>query len=145
MSDGNGRYGSVATQDHATEDQSLADLVKRLSEQSSRLIRDEIKLGMMELQQKGKRAGIGAGMFGAAGVLALFGGGALVAMFIGLLALAMDVWAAALIVAVVLFALAGVLALMGKSQVKQAVPPAPEQAVSGLKADVETVKEGIRR
>jgi len=140
MDDLNGRHGSVAT-----EDQSLADLVKRLSEQSSRLIRDEIKLGMMELQQKGKRAGIGAGMFGAAAVFALFGGGALVAMFIGLLALAMDVWAAALIVAAVLFVLAGVLALMGKKQVKQAVPPAPEQAVAGLKADVETVKEGIRR
>jgi hypothetical protein len=129
----------------ATEDQSTAELVKRLSEQSSRLIRDEIKLGMMEMQQKGKHAGVGAGLLGAAGIVALYGGGALVATCIGLLMLAMDVWAAALIVAGALFAIAALMALIGKSKVSRAVPPAPEQAMSGLKADVETVKEGIRQ
>jgi hypothetical protein len=136
----NGGNGSVAT-----EDQSTAELVKRLSEQSSRLIRDEIKLGMMEMQQKGKHAGVGAGLLGAAGIVALYGGGALVATCIGLLMLAMDVWAAALIVAGALFAIAALMALIGKSKVSRAVPPAPEQAMSGLKADVETVKEGIRQ
>lgn len=124
---------------------SMGELVSSLSEQTSLLVRDEIKLGMKELQDKGKHAGIGVGMFGAAGIVALYGGGALVAMGIGLLALAMDVWAAALIVAVILFATAAVLALMGKKQVIEAVPPAPEEAVAGLRADLDTVKENARR
>lgn len=124
---------------------SMGELVSSLSEQTSLLVRDEIKLGMKELAEKGKHAGIGVGMFGAAGIVALYGGGALVAMGIGLLALAMEVWAAALIVAVLLFATAAVLALLGKKQVVEAVPPAPEEAVAGLKADLDTVKENARR
>lgn len=126
-------------------DQSLGELVKSLSEQTSKLVRDEIRLATAELKDKGKRAGIGVGMFGAAGLLAAYGGGALVAMFIGLLALAMDVWAAALIVAVVLLALAGVLALVGKKQVHEAVPPAPTHAIDSVKADLDSVKESARR
>src|SRR5690348_2780923 len=116
-----------------TADMSMGELVSSLSEQTSRLVRDEIKLATKELQEKGKHAGIGVGMFGAGGVTALFGVGALVAAGIGALSLAMDVWAAALIVALVLFALAAVLALTGKKQVAQAVPPAPEEAIAGLK------------
>lgn len=124
---------------------SMGELVSSLSAQTSQLVRDEIKLGMRELQDKGKHAGFGVGMFGAAGVVALYGVGALIAMFIGLLALVMDVWAAALIVAVTLFAIAAVLALTGKKQVAAAVPPAPEQAIAGLKADLDTVKESAHR
>ncbi|GAA0611097.1 phage holin family protein [Sporichthya brevicatena] len=126
-------------------DMSMGELVSSLSEQTSRLVRDEIKLATKELQAKGKHAGLGAGMFGGAGVVALYGVGALVAAAIGGLALAMDVWAAALIVAAVLFAVAAVLGLTGKKQVKQAVPPAPEQAMAGVKSDIETVKEHARR
>jgi len=126
-------------------DMSMGELVSSLSEQTSRLVRDEIKLATKELQAKGKNAGLGAGMFGGAGVVALYGVGALVTAAIGGLAMAMDLWAAALIVAVVLFAVAGVLALTGKKKVAQAVPPAPEQAVAGVKADIETVKEHARR
>jgi uncharacterized membrane protein YqjE len=128
-----------------TADMSLGELVSSLSEQTSRLVRDEIKLATKELQEKGKHAGLGVGMFGAAGVTALFGVGALVACAIGALSLAMDMWAAALLVAVVLFAVAAVLGLTGKKQVKQAVPPAPEQALEGVKADIETVKEHAHR
>ncbi len=126
-------------------DMSMGELVSSLSEQTSRLVRDEIKLATKELQAKGKHAGLGAGMFGGAGVVALYGVGALVAAAIGGLAMAMDVWAAALIVAAVLFAAAAVLGLTGKKQVKQAVPPAPEQAMAGVKSDIETVKEHARR
>ena len=128
-----------------TADMSMGELVSSLSEQTSRLVRDEIRLATKELQEKGKHAGLGVGMFGAAGVTALFGVGALVATAIGALSLAMDVWAAALIVAVVLFAVAGILALTGKKQVKQAVPPAPQQAMDGMKTDIQTVKEHARR
>lgn len=139
MDNGSGRHASPP------QDQSLGELVKSLSEQTAQLVRDEMRLATAELKEKGKHAGLGAGMFGAAGLLALYAGGALIAMFIGLLALAMDVWAGALIVTVVLFALAAVLALIGKKQVKEAVPPAPQHAMDSMKADVETIKESARR
>src|SRR5436305_1525685 len=103
-----------------TAEMSMGELVSSLSEQTSRLVRDEIKLAMKELQVKGKHAGMGVGMFGAAGITALFGVGALVTCAIGALALAMDLWAAALIAAVVLFAVAAILGLTGKKQVAQA-------------------------
>ena len=102
---------------------SMGELVSSLSEQTSRLVRDEIKLATKELQAKGKHAGLGAGMFGGAGVVALFGVGALVTAAIGGLAMAMDVWAAALIVAVVLFAVAGVLATHREEAGRASGPP----------------------
>ena len=125
-------------------DQSLGELVQRLSDQTSELVRREIRLAQSEPQQKGKRAGIGAGMFGGAGVAGLYAAGAIVAALILLLATAMEPWLAALIVGVVLAAVAGVLALVGKKQVEQAVPPAPEQAVESVKQDVDEVKARAR-
>ena len=47
-------------------DRSAGDLVKDLSEQVSRLVRDELKLAQVEMTAKGKRAGAGAGMLGPA-------------------------------------------------------------------------------
>ena len=120
---------------------STGELLRQLSEQTSRLVRDEVALAKAELTEKGKRAGIGAGMFGSAGVLALYGVGVLIAAAVAALALAVDTWLAALIVAVALFAVAGVLALVGKGQVKQAVPPVPERAIDSVKTDVDTVKD----
>jgi Flp pilus assembly protein TadB len=122
---------------------STGELIKSLSEQTSTLVRAEIQLGLKEMQQKGKRAGIGAGMFGAAGLLAFFGGAALIVTVIAALALAMDTWLAALIVTLVLFAGAGVAALSGKKQIAEAMPPAPEQAIDGIKTDIDTVKEKV--
>jgi len=126
-------------------DQQLGDLVKQLSEQTSTLVRKELKLAQLEMQDKGKRAGIGAGLFGGAGLIALYGGGALIAGIILLLATASEPWLAALIVAVVLFAVAGVAALMGKKQVEQATPPQPEQAIESTKRDVDVVKARAAR
>lgn len=120
---------------------STAELMRQLSEQTTRLVRDEVALAKAELSEKGKRAGIGAGMFGAAAVLALSGLGALVATAISALALGMSTWLAALIVAVVLFGVAGALALVGKGQVQRAVPPAPEEAMNSVKTDIDVVKE----
>ena len=99
-----------------------------------------MQLATAELQEKGKRAGIGAGLFGGAGVVMLYGVGALVAAVILLLATALAAWLSALIVAVVLLAGAGIAALMGKKQVEQAVPPQPEQAIQSTKRDVDHVK-----
>jgi uncharacterized membrane protein YqjE len=127
------------------QDQSVKDLVKSLSEETSRLVRDEIKLATLELKEKGKHAGIGVGMFGAAGVVALYGAGALLACAIMALALAVAPWLSALIIAGVLFAVAGILALMGKKQVTRAVPPAPEDAISNVKTDIAVIKESAHK
>ena len=126
-------------------DQQIGDLVKQLSEQTSTLVRKELQLAQIEMTEKGKRAGIGAGLFGGAGAVALYGLGALIAAAILLLATALDAWLAALIVAVVLLAAAGVAGLMGKKQVEQAVPPQPEQAIQSTKRDVDTVKGKVAR
>jgi uncharacterized membrane protein YqjE len=123
-----------------SDEASLGTLVRDLTQQMSTLVRDEMRLAQAEMAEKGKKAGLGIGMFGGAGVVALYGVGALVATAIMALALAMPGWLAALIVAVVLFAVAGVLALVGKSNVSKATPPKPEEAMAGLQQDVATVK-----
>ncbi len=126
-------------------DTSTAQLVNQLSEQVSRLARDEIRLAVAELKDKGKHAGVGAGMFGAAGVFAWWGGLSVVAGLIFALALVLPGWAAAFIVAAGLFVIAGVMALMGRSQVKQAAPPVPRQAVENVQRDIATIKESAHR
>lgn len=114
-----------------------------MSEQVSTLVRDELALAKVEMVEKGKRAGIGAGLFGAAGVLALYGLGALFVTIGAVLFLWMPAWVAALIVTVALFAIAGIVALIGKSQVKKAVPPEPVEAIDSSKRDVNAVKAGF--
>jgi MFS family permease len=124
---------------------SIADLVSRASEQLSTLVRDEIRLAQAELKQKGRRAGLGAGLFGGAGLIAWFGIGALVAAAILGLANAVAPWLAAVIVGVVLLLIAGVAALLGKKEISQATPAVPEQAVSSIRQDVNVVKGSVRR
>lgn len=126
-------------------DQSLSELVQQLSNQTASLVRKEIRLAQLELQEKGKRAGIGVGMFGGSGLVALYGFGALIGAAILALATAVTPWLAALIVAVVLFGVAGVLALTGKKEVQQATPPTPEAAIESAQTDVEVVKERAGR
>jgi uncharacterized membrane protein YqjE len=123
---------------------SLGELVSQVSQQIPELVRSEIRLAQAEVTEKGKKAGLGIGMFGAAGVLALYGLGALFATLILVLALFLPGWAAALIVTVLIFAVAGVAALVGKNKVGEASPPKPERAIDGVKQDVATVK-GDRR
>ena len=122
-------------------DASLAELVRRLGDELSTLVRDEIRLAQAELAQKGKQAGVGAGMFGGAGMLAFYGVGALIAALTLALSLALEPWLAAVIVGVVLLALAGILALVGKRKVQEAFPPLPQQAVQNVKDDIAVVKE----
>jgi uncharacterized membrane protein YqjE len=117
--------------------------VSDLSDEVKRLVRDEIRLAAFELQHKGKKLGFGAGLFGAAGLFALFGAGALVAAAVLALALVLPGWLAAVLVAVVLFLIAGIAALIGKKEVTQAVPPVPEEAIAGVRADVDVVKQGV--
>ncbi|WP_445148862.1 phage holin family protein [Baekduia sp. Peel2402] len=131
------------TNDNHLRDRPTGELVKDLSTQVSTLVRQELELAKVELTAKGKQAGIGAGMFGGAGLFALYGVGALVATAILALATAVAPWLAALIVAVVLFAGAGILAMAGKARAKKAVPPMPEQTVETLKEDVRYTKEHV--
>jgi uncharacterized membrane protein YqjE len=119
---------------------SLGTLVSDLSAQIPELIRSEIRLAQAEVAEKGKRAGVGIGMFSVAGLLGFFGLGVLITTFVLLLDLVLPAWAAALIVAVVLFAVAGIAAVVGKNKVSEVGSPAPERALSGIKQDIATVK-----
>jgi uncharacterized membrane protein YqjE len=122
-------------------DRSVAELLKQLSDQSATLVSQEVDLAKAELAVKGKQAGMGAGMFGGAGVFGLYALGALTACVILALATAVTAWLAALIVAAVYGAIAGVLALRGRAKLRQGVPPVPEQTVESVKEDVEWTKQ----
>jgi uncharacterized membrane protein YqjE len=125
-------------------ERSTAELLKQLSDQTATLVRQELELAKVELTTKGKQAGIGAGMFGAAGMVALYAVGALTAAIVLALSLAMSGWLAALIVAAAYGAVAGGLALAGKTRVQRGVPPTPEQTVETVKEDVEYTRERAR-
>jgi MFS family permease len=135
--------GADRTDDLSTA--STGELVQRLSAQVSELVRRELDLARTELATKGKRAGAGAGLAGAGGVVALYGVGALIASAIAGLATVVPVWLSALIVGVVLLLVAGVLALVGRSRLREATPPVPEQAVRGVQDDVAAVKNAVHR
>jgi len=122
----------------------VGELLKQLSQETTTLVKQEIDLAKAEMSEKGKQAGVGAGMFGGAGV-----SGLLALIFLSLAAVAaldtgMRTWLAALIVGLVWTAVAGVLALQGKNKVQQATPPAPEQAIESTKEDVQWAKTQAR-
>lgn len=131
----------TGTPDHG-QDPTLGRLVHDLTEQTSALVRSEVDLAKAELAVKGKAAGVGAGLFGVAGLLGFFGAAVMITTAILALALVLPAWAAALIVGVVLLIAAGIAALTGKNKVSEATPAAPERAVAGAKKDVETIKKG---
>ena len=134
----------TASQENPVRDHSTGELLKELSDQSTTLIKQEVELAKAELQEKGKQAGMGAGMFGGAGLFGIGAFAALTTAVIAVLATAMDTWIAALIVAVVYGAVAGVLAMTGKKRVQEAAPPVPEQARDSVKEDVEWAKTQAR-
>ncbi|CAN5618154.1 phage holin family protein [soil metagenome] len=128
--------------DAGVPEPATGELIGRLAQQSTELIRSEIRMAQLEMSQKAKRAGLGAGLFGGAGIVALYGLGVAIAVIILVLSLLLVPWLAALIVAVVLFLIAGVLALVGKKQVSQATPAGPQQTIDNVKQDVATLKGG---
>ena len=130
--------------DSDLRDRSMGELFRQLSEQTTRLVHQELELAKAELTQKGKQAGAGAGLFGGAGALGLAALGALAACFILALNAIMPAWLAALIVAVVYGAIAAFLALRGRDKVKQATPLVPEQTIETVKEDVEWAKTQLR-
>ncbi|MGW0312529.1 phage holin family protein [Streptomyces flavidovirens] len=130
---------------HNATEESVGELVSQASQQISQLMREELRLAQAEMTQKGKRFGIGGGLFGGAGMVAFLVLQALVATVIAALALVLPLWASSLIITGVLLALVAVLALVGKKQVSQATPPAPEQAIDSVKADMAEIKERAHR
>jgi uncharacterized membrane protein YqjE len=126
-------------------DQSVGELFQRLSQQMATLVREEIRLAQAELKEKGKKAGIGVGLFGAAGLVGLYAAGAAVAGIVLLIAQAVATWIAAFITAGTLAVVAAVMALAGKSKVEQATPPKPDAAIESVQADVAEIKEKAHR
>ena len=129
---------------HDMRERPVSELLKEFSEQATTLVRQEVELARLELTEKGRRAGLGLGMFGGTGVFALGAFGALTAGLVLLLDEAMAAWLGALIVAVAYAAVAAVLALAGKKEVERAVPPIPEQATESVKEDIEWTKARAR-
>ena len=116
------------------------ELVRQLAADVTTLVRQEIALARTEMVTKGKRAGIGLGELGAAGVGALYALGALTACFIAALALLVPVWAAALVVAIVYSAITAGLALTGRRQLQENLPPTPERTEETIKESFEWAK-----
>ena len=124
---------------------STGELIGQIGEQVTSLVRAEVRLAQAEVTQKAKRFGIGAGLFGGAGLVTVLGLGALITAAILGLASVMPGWLAAVLVAVVLFAVAGVLALLGKKDVQKAAPPLPTETIASVQADVDAVKKAVAR
>jgi uncharacterized membrane protein YqjE len=131
---------SVDPSHNGLREQPIGELFKQLSADLSTLVRQEIRLAQVEMTEKGKRAGLGAGLMGGGGLIGLLALGSLTACLIAALATGMETWLAALIVAVLYGIAAAVLAMSGKNKVAEATPPAPEQTIETVKEDVEWAK-----
>jgi uncharacterized membrane protein YqjE len=123
------------------QDRPAGELVNDLSEQVSRLVRDELRLAQLEMTRKGKQAGLGAGLLAGGGVIALYALGCLIACVIIAVATAVAAWLAALIVGAALLLAAATAALLGKMRLSKATPPLPGEAIGSVKADVEELRE----
>jgi uncharacterized membrane protein YqjE len=121
-------------------EQPIGDLLKQLATETTTLVRQELDLAKAEMREKGKKAGPGFGMIGAAGGVALLALGALTACLILALDGVMPNWLAALIVAVAYGAVAAVLYTRGKEKVDDAGSPAPRQTIETVKEDVQWAK-----
>lgn len=129
----------------AERDQPTAALVRQLSEQMTTLVRDEMELARQEVRRKGRRFGAGAGALGTAGLLALTGAGTLLATVILAIDLALPAWLSTLIIGVALLGLAGIAAMAGRAEVRRGGSPLPEQTMTSVREDIDTVREGTRR
>ena len=118
---------------------SLGELVAAASRDASLLLRSEIELAKSEIAAEVKKAAIGGGMFGAAGLFGLF---AFVFLSFGavygLAQTALDVWASFLIVGGAYLLLAGILAAIGLGSLKKMGPP--ERTQRTIKETVATLK-----
>jgi hypothetical protein len=141
------QHPSTVVEPHDTDElreRSLPELLKQLSADTTRLVHQELDLAKAELTQKGRQAGAGAGLFGAAGAIGLLGAAALTTCFILALDTVMPAWLAALLVAVVYGVIALVVVKQGQAKLKAAGPPVPEQTIETVKEDVAWAKTQMR-
>lgn len=122
----------------------IGELMKRLGEDLSLLIRQELALAKAEIIAKSKIAGASAGMFSGAAIVGLLALGAFTAFLILALSTQMHAWLAALIVTIVYGAVAGILAMTGKKKIEEAGPLYPEQTANTVKEDVQWAKTRIK-
>lgn len=130
----------MSAESKQTADASVGELMSQLSAQTSRLVRDELRLAQKEFQEAAKHAGIGAGLLSVAGLFAVLGLATVIAAAVAALSLVLPVWAAALIVALVLFIIAGIAAMVSKKQAEEVTPAAPRTAET-VKADIREIKD----
>jgi hypothetical protein len=123
-----------------SQDPSIGELVARITQETSTLVRDELRLAQLEMARKGRYAGVGAAVIGGGGLCAVFGLGTLVAAAVLGLAVVLPGWAAALVVAGSLFLIGGVAGLIGKKGITAAVPLVPKEALAGVKLDLAALK-----
>ena len=131
---------AVDTNNNDLRERPIGELLKQLSQETTTLVRQELDLAKAEVAQKGQKAGKGAGMFGGAGIIGFLALAALTAALIMAIDKATANWVAALIVAAVYAAIAGILALQGRNKIQEAGPPVPEQAAESVKEDVQWAK-----
>src|SRR5690349_14037140 len=134
----------MSDQQDTLRDRSIGELVASLSRDLSTLVRQEIDLAKAEMTEKGKKAGLGAGMFGGAGVAALLALICLSITAIVVLNAWMRDWLAALIVTLVWAAAAAVLALRGREELRAMEGPVPQQTKETIKEDIEWAKNPKR-
>src|SRR5438046_1836232 len=133
----NGNDMSRDTAAEAESERSLGSIIKDLTADFSRLFRSEIALLKHEIKDTVAKLGGGIGMFAAAVFLALFGLAFLfVTVVLGLVALGVPAWLSTLIVTLLLFAGAAILALMGKKKFA-AVQFVPTASNEEIKRDIQ--------
>jgi uncharacterized membrane protein YqjE len=136
--------GAMQTNQDTTTDRSLGTIVRGLTEDFSTLFRSEVALAKLELKETVAGLGGGIGLFAGALFCGLFGLALLLVTLILVIALWIPAWASTLIIAVLLFIVTGVLAMMGKKKFS-AVEFVPTETVKSVKADVEAIKGDIAR
>ncbi|HEX6161621.1 MAG TPA: phage holin family protein [Thermoanaerobaculia bacterium] len=126
-------------------ERSLGQIFKDLTADLSTLFRSEIALLKLEIKDTVTKLGTGSAMFAGAVTCALLGVAFLfVTITLGLVALGVPAWLSALIVTLVLFGAAAVLALMGKKKLAQ-VKFVPEESIGQIKRDIDAIKSDIHR
>lgn len=123
---------------------STVQLVERLTEQVTDLVRAEMSHAVAEVKTKSTRFGVGVGISGAGALLLLYGFAVLLAAAVLGLATTLEPWLAALIIAAIVIAIGTITALVGAKRAKSAAPPLPEETVESVKADIATAKKGVK-
>lgn len=126
------------------KDRSTGELIRDLSEQVRTLARQEVDLAKAEMAEKGKHAGVGAGLLAAAAVAGVIMLGTLTAAVVLALAEAMPAWGAAVVVTALWGAVAATLALIGRERLGDVGQPVPEKTVDSVREDIQWLKGQTR-